>query len=93
MMQTNQILCGDATSQMSQLAAASVDLIVADPPYNLGKNYGNNVDRKTREEYHEFTKNWLTQAVRILRPEGSIYVFMGVRFISRLFLMMKRISA
>ena len=88
-MKTNQFFCGDAIEQMKQLPADSIDLIVADPPYNLGKNYGNNSDKQTWIEYRAFTENWLSEAVRVLKPSGSIYVFMGVRFIARLFVMME----
>ncbi|GAB4420159.1 MAG: site-specific DNA-methyltransferase [Anaerolineae bacterium] len=81
----NQLICGDAVTEISKLPDACVDLLIADPPYNLGKDYGNNLDRKAWAEYETFTRNWLGQAVRLLKPTGSLYVFMGVRFISRLF--------
>jgi site-specific DNA-methyltransferase (adenine-specific) len=55
----------------------------------LGKDYGNNLDQKAWHEYELFTRNWLAQAIRLLKPTGSIYVFMGVRFISRLFLLLE----
>ncbi len=88
-MNWNYLICGDAAHEMSRLPAASVDLLIADPPYNLGKDYGNNLDRKAWAEYEAFTRTWLTEAVRLLKPAGSLYVFMGVRFISRLFLMLE----
>jgi site-specific DNA-methyltransferase (adenine-specific) len=89
MMNTNRFICGDAAVSMREFPTGSIDLIIADPPYNLGKDYGNNVDLKARHEYEEFTRTWLAEAVRILKPSGTIYVFMGVRFVSRLFLMME----
>ncbi len=85
----NYFLCGDATQEMAQLPDACVDLLIADPPYNLGKDYGNNLDQKAWREYESFTRTWLTQAIRLLKPTGSIYVFMGARFISRLFLILE----
>ena len=88
-MRTNEILCGDAMTEMSRMPDDWVDLIVADPPYNSGKNYGNNIDSISWREYRDFTEDWLTQATRVLKPTGSIYVFMGMRFISRLFIMME----
>lgn len=88
-MRTNYFICGDATTEMSTLPESSVDLIVADPPYNLGKDYGNNRDLRAWHEYEDFTKGWLGQAKRILKTSGSLYVFMGVRFISTLFRMME----
>jgi len=74
---------------MAKLPASSIDLLIADPPYNLGKDYGNNRDLKTWRDYAAFTNEWLTQAVRVLKPTGTLYVFMGVRYISRLFLLLE----
>ncbi|MCG8352907.1 MAG: site-specific DNA-methyltransferase [Chloroflexales bacterium] len=88
-MHDNQLICGDAILEMSRLPDACVDLLIADPPYNLGKDYGNNRDLRAWHEYEQFTHDWLTQAVRLLKPSGSLYVFMGVRFIARLFLMLE----
>ncbi len=85
----NKLICGDACSELSKLDDSLVDLIIADPPYNLGKDYGNNRDLKAWHEYEDFTRNWIKQAVRILKPTGSFYIFMGVRFISKLFLMLE----
>ena len=84
-MEFDRLFCGDATRIMLNLPDACIDLIIADPPYNLGKDYGNSRDMREWEEYESFTGAWLMQAVRILKPTGSIYVFMGVRFISKLF--------
>ncbi len=88
-MKTNHLICGDATEEMAKLTDSSVDLIVADPPYNLGKDYGNNRDLMAWQEYGQFTRAWLSEALRVLKPDGSLYVFMGVRFISRLFIILE----
>jgi len=74
---------------MATWPSCHVDLIVADPPYNLGKEYGNGSDSLERMDYLDFTKTWLTQAVRVLKPNGSIYVFMGFRFIAHLYLLLE----
>lgn len=89
-MTINNIYCGDAIDLFKNLPSASVDLIIADPPYNLGKDYGNNLDQREFDDYLEFTKNWLLESQRVLKPTGTIYVFMGVRFISYLFSIMDR---
>ncbi|MGB8226511.1 MAG: site-specific DNA-methyltransferase [Sedimentisphaerales bacterium] len=89
MIKINQLICGDAVKEMSLLPDMCIDLLIADPPYNLGKDYGNNRDMRQWEEYELFTRQWLTEAIRILKPSGSIYVFMGVRFISKLFLLIE----
>jgi DNA modification methylase len=84
-MKTNYLACGDATEIMRGLPAQSVNLLIADPPYNLGKDYGVSRDMKAWHEYEDFTREWLAAAIRLLTPTGSLYVFMGVRFISKLF--------
>lgn len=72
------------------MADSSVDLVIADPPYNLGKDYGNNHDMKDFDEYLSFTESWLAEAKRVLKPTGTIYVFMGVRFIAYLYNILDR---
>ena len=67
------------------MPTGSVDLVVADPPYNLGKDYGNNHDVQGFDEYLSFSREWLRQANRVLKPTGTLYVFMGFRFISYLY--------
>ncbi len=85
-----KIKCGDAINLLKDLPDNSVNLIVADPPYNLGKDYGNNHDLKGFDEYLDFTRDWTSEAKRVLTEDGTIYVFMGVRFISYLFNILDR---
>ena len=91
-MKTNKLIAGEAVKILKTLPDKSVDLVCTDPPYNLGKNYGNNIDWKQWQEYEKFTLAWLKEARRTLKPTGSIYVFMGVKFISRLFLMLHELD-
>lgn len=88
-MKTNYFITGDAIEELKKLSDGSVDLICTDPPYNLGKDYGNNIDWKQWHEYEKFTLDWLAESKRILKNDGSIYVFMGVKFIARLFLILQ----
>lgn len=80
-----RIILGDAIEKMKEVKSESIDLIIADPPYNLGKDYGNGSDLKSFDEYIEFTKEWTKEANRILKDTGTIYIFMGFRFISYLY--------
>ena len=66
------VFVGDAIDFLSRLEAGSVDLFVADPPYNKGKDFGNNRDR--RDDYEAWTARWLDHARRALSSAGSIYV-------------------
>lgn len=83
-----QIIQGDCIAEMAKLPDDSVDMIFADPPYNLqlgGDLYrpeGGRVDAvdddwdkfDTLAIYDKFTRAWLAEARRILKPNGSIWV-------------------
>ncbi len=84
-----RLICGDAVEALAALPPAQADLVIADPPYNLGKDFGASQDRLSREAYRDFTRAWLREAVRVLKPQGSLYIFMGVGFIARLQVMLE----
>ncbi|MDE6750174.1 MAG: site-specific DNA-methyltransferase, partial [Lachnospiraceae bacterium] len=78
----NQLLImGDAIEKLKELPDKSVDLVVTDPPYNLNKDYGKSQDKLEFDEYINFSKKWITECDRILNDNGSIYIFMGMRYI------------
>lgn len=84
----NKIIKGDCIKSMRSLPDNSIDVIFADPPYNLQlKNDLSRPDSskvngvtegwdrfKSFEEYDKFTKDWISEAQRILKPEGTIWV-------------------
>lgn len=84
------IICGEALEELAKMPDRSVQLIVTDPPYNLSKDYGNNQDNLEFAEYLDFTRKWLSEAKRILTDDGTIYVFMGMRFISYVYEILDR---
>jgi modification methylase len=83
-----QILSGDCVAAMRGLPDASVDLIFADPPYNLqlggdlNRPDGSHVDAVTNDwdrfdsfaVYDSFTRDWLAEARRVLKPDGALWV-------------------
>ncbi len=79
----------DCIEGMMDIPSSSVDLVIADSPYGLGKDYGNTSDFLQLNEWMRFTDQWLNQAQRILKPRGSIYCFMGVEFIADLFIALR----
>lgn len=85
-----KIVNGNSLDELMNIDSESVDLIIADPPYNLGKDYGNNIDKKEFAEYLNFTLNWTKQAKRILKENGTLYIFMGFRFISYLYKILEK---
>jgi adenine-specific DNA-methyltransferase len=52
----------------------SVDLIFADPPYNIGKNFNGRIDRLKEVEYLEWSYQWLNLCIKKLKRSGSLYV-------------------
>jgi site-specific DNA-methyltransferase (adenine-specific) len=84
------IINGDSIFEMKNIESNSIDLIIADPPYNLGKDYGNDSDDREFDDYLKFTLDWTTEAKRILKPTGTMYIFMGFRFISYLYKILER---
>ncbi|MFZ0335664.1 MAG: site-specific DNA-methyltransferase [Candidatus Acidiferrales bacterium] len=53
-----------------------VDTVFADPPFNVGKAYGDNTnDRLPEEQYLAWCKDWVQECVRVLRPGGSIFIY------------------
>ncbi len=71
---------GDCIEGMALLPDESIDLIFADPPYNIAKDYGNNQMRLSEQEYRVWSERWIREAVRLLKPEGSIYVCSDWRY-------------
>ncbi len=83
-----RIIPGDCIEAMRALPSASVDMVFADPPYNLqlggdlSRPDGSHVDAVTNDwdkfdsfaTYDRFTREWLTEARRVLKPDGSLWV-------------------
>lgn len=73
-METNRVIQGDAIQVMAELPENSIDLIVTSPKYNVGINYDSCDDNLSMDEYWIWTKEWLTQAYRLLKSDGRIAV-------------------
>ena len=93
-----QIIPGDCIEAMRTIPDASVDMVFADPPYNLqlggdlSRPDGSHVDAVTNDwdkfssfaSYDQFTRDWLTEARRVLKPEGTLWVIGSYHNIFRL---------
>jgi modification methylase len=85
---SSRILIGDCVAEMAKLPAASVDLVFADPPYNLQlsgdlkRPDDSKVDAvdddwdqfASFKAYDDFTRAWLAAARRVLKPAGTLWV-------------------
>lgn len=66
----------DCLDFLRSVKSEAVDTVFADPPFNLGKVYGNKVnDSMGEEEYAEWAREWLRECVRTLKPGGALFVY------------------
>ena len=68
----NKITTGDCREVMREMPANSIDLMVTSPPYGVGIAYDSFDDDINFEAYKEFSKEWLTEAFRVLKPDGRL---------------------
>jgi site-specific DNA-methyltransferase (adenine-specific) len=74
MLETGKIFNGNCVDEMSKMPENSIDLVVTSPPYNVGIDYDSHDDKMSMDSYWRFTKDWLTQALRVLKGDGRIAI-------------------
>ena len=70
----NKIHHIDILKGLKKLEDHSVDIIIADPPYNIGKDFGVTI-RKDLKEYLKWSEKWIQEATRVLKPTGTMYIY------------------
>ena len=90
----NRVFCEDALTGMARLPDGAIDLIVADPPYGLGKDYGNDSDKMADQHGIAAYLNWMERWVDIARPKlaptGCLYICLTWRHAPEIFVMLKQ---
>ncbi|MCU0327137.1 MAG: adenine-specific DNA-methyltransferase [Spirosomaceae bacterium] len=77
----HKIIFGDVFEGLQSVADESVDLIFADPPYNIGKNFNGYIEKWDNEEsYISWCYEWLDLCIKKLKPNGSFYVMTATQF-------------
>lgn len=71
----NRIINIDCIEGMKSLPSESIPLIIADPPYNLNKDFGIWKETHNKEKWFPWSKEWLTEARRVLTNNGNIFVY------------------
>ena len=90
MPETNQIIQGDCIKVLNDGPEGWIDLVFADPPFNIGYLYhGYNDERKT-EDYLKFSEDWMTAVHRALKPSGSFYLAIGDEYAADLAVIARR---
>jgi site-specific DNA-methyltransferase (adenine-specific) len=70
-----KVIEGDMLKVLPTLKDNSSQIILADPPYNIGKDFGNKSDKQPIEEYLKWSKEWITECIRILKPNGTMFIY------------------
>lgn len=78
----DEVLVGDCVKIMGELPAGSVDLMFADPPFNIGYSYDIYHDKRAKAEYLAWAETWLTAAARLLAPTGAFFLAIGDEFVA-----------
>ncbi len=71
----NKIILNDAVEELRKLPSESCHIIIIDPPYNIGKDFGNNIDKREMNEYVNWSKKWIDESIRILKPNGTLFIY------------------
>jgi site-specific DNA-methyltransferase (adenine-specific) len=83
-MQRNAVIHCDCLEVLPQLGEGSVDLVFADPPFNIGYDYDVYDDRQQPEDYLAWTRRWGEGIRRVLKPEGTFWLAIGDEYAAEL---------
>ncbi len=73
----NTIQCADCIEAMNRLPAGCVDLVFADPPFNIGYSYDVYEDSVERQQYIDWSSRWIAAVHRVLKGNGAFWLAIG----------------
>ena len=88
----NRIQHGDCIAGMEALPAGCVDLAFADPPFNIGYDYDVYDDRKERDHYLQWSRDWIAAVHRVLKADGTFWLAIGDEYAAELKLISQEIG-
>ena len=71
----NIIYNEDCITGLKKLPDNIADLIICDPPYNIGKDFGNDSDKQDMDTYLNWCNEWIIECFRLLKPKGTMYIY------------------
>jgi site-specific DNA-methyltransferase (adenine-specific) len=84
---------GDCREELKRLADGSVDLVVTDPPYNIGLDYHEGYDDGQPEDaFLAMLEGAMGQCLRVLKPGGGLFLFMGANLQAEALVLLKRLG-
>lgn len=81
----NKIYHCDVLEGLRKLKDQTADIIIADPPYNIGKDFGENKDNLSLEDYIHWSELWIQEATRVLKPTGTLFIYGFSEILAHLF--------
>lgn len=80
----DRLIPGDCVAGLRSLPDGSVDLAFADPPFNIGYGYDVYHDRREADDYLAWSRAWIGEVARVLRPDGTFWLAIGDEFAAEL---------
>lgn len=75
---------GDCLECLAALPAGCVDLVFADPPFNIGYEYDVYEDRRQDQDYLDWCRQWISGVHRVLKPDGTFWLAIGDEYAAEL---------
>jgi len=89
---SNTILLGDCLAEMNRLPEGDVDLVFADPPFNIGYDYDVYDDSLEHQRYLDWSGQWISAVWRVLKPTGAFWLAIGDEYAAELKLASQKIG-
>lgn len=83
-LKSGKIHQGDCLELMRKIDDGSVDLVFADPPFNIGYEYDQYDDRQDDEKYIHWCRDWMTEVHRVLKQNGTFWLAIGDEYAAEL---------
>jgi site-specific DNA-methyltransferase (adenine-specific) len=81
---SNRVHQGDCIAKLKEIEAGSVDLVFADPPFNIGYEYDQYDDRRSATDYFDWCRQWMFGVHKSLKPTGTFWLAIGDEFAAEL---------
>jgi site-specific DNA-methyltransferase (adenine-specific) len=75
---------GDCIELMRQIESGTIDLVFADPPFNIGYEYDEYHDEQADHEYIDWSRQWMEEVYRVLKPNGTFWLSIGDEYAAEL---------
>ena len=83
------IVHGDVLQILPRWPAGCVDLVFADPPFNIGYQYDKYRDDLAPTEYLAWTRAWIDECLRVLKPDGTLWIAIGDEYAAEVRVLMR----